>query len=290
MALIEFDPNTCSKCGTCILCCPANIIAQHDDSSYPKIIDESDCLRCGHCAAVCPTGAVIHGDYPDGTLFKVDRDLISSVDQICETLRTRRSIRAYQDKPVEKEKIERILDGARFAPSAHNSQSTEYVVIQNRETLKDIVNLTAQYLTKMIKLFRNPVMKTYLLMSNRQETEDTLKLLPQIEELVEAVRKRNDLIIYDAPVLILAHTKKRVLFGDVNAHLALQNASLVAHSLGLGSFYTGFILAACERDKSIPKYLNLPVNHQVYGGLAIGYPKYRYNKWMERKKPKVRWM
>jgi nitroreductase len=51
-----------------------------------------------------------------------------------EAIRTRRSIRSYHAKPVEGEKIERILEAARWAPSAGNLQSVEYIVVKSPET------------------------------------------------------------------------------------------------------------------------------------------------------------
>ena len=42
----------------------------------------------------------------------------------------RRSVRRYQQRPVETEKIERCLEAARLAPSASNSQPWHYVVIR----------------------------------------------------------------------------------------------------------------------------------------------------------------
>jgi nitroreductase len=46
-------------------------------------------------------------------------------------LKTRRSIRKYQDKPVPDSTIEDILDIARFAPSANNNQPWQFVVIKD---------------------------------------------------------------------------------------------------------------------------------------------------------------
>ena len=40
--------------------------------------------------------------------------------QVLEAIKNRKSVRAYLDRPVEEEKIRRILDAARFAPSAVN--------------------------------------------------------------------------------------------------------------------------------------------------------------------------
>ena len=57
---------------------------------------------------------------------------------ILDTIFTRRSIRKYQDKPVEKEKIEKLLQAAMAAPSAMNKKPWEFVVITNPETLKKI--------------------------------------------------------------------------------------------------------------------------------------------------------
>ena len=48
---------------------------------------------------------------------------------------TRVSIRKYQDKPVEKEKIEKILRAAMQAPSAANQQPWEFYVVTDREKL-----------------------------------------------------------------------------------------------------------------------------------------------------------
>ena len=46
------------------------------------------------------------------------------------------SIRKYQDKPVEKEKVEAILRAAMQAPSAANQQPWEFYVVTDREKLK----------------------------------------------------------------------------------------------------------------------------------------------------------
>lgn len=55
----------------------------------------------------------------------------------------RRSIRKYQNKPVEKEKIEKILKAAMQAPSAGNQQPWEFLVVENKETLKKLSHVSA---------------------------------------------------------------------------------------------------------------------------------------------------
>ena len=48
----------------------------------------------------------------------------------------RRSVRVYKDKEVEKEKIEKFLRAAMQAPSAANQQAWEFIVVEDKETLK----------------------------------------------------------------------------------------------------------------------------------------------------------
>jgi nitroreductase len=48
---------------------------------------------------------------------------------VFEAVRTRRSIRRYQDKPVEKEKLVRVLEAARLSPSACNNQPWHFIAV-----------------------------------------------------------------------------------------------------------------------------------------------------------------
>lgn len=52
-----------------------------------------------------------------------------------ESIFTRRSIRKYEEKVVEKDKIEKLLRAAMQAPSAGNQQPWEFLVVENKETL-----------------------------------------------------------------------------------------------------------------------------------------------------------
>ena len=57
---------------------------------------------------------------------------------------TRRSVRTYKDKPVEKGKIEKLLKAAMQAPSAWNQQGWEFIVVENKDTLEKL-SKTSQY-------------------------------------------------------------------------------------------------------------------------------------------------
>ena len=55
-----------------------------------------------------------------------------------EVINKRRSIRKFTDKPVEKDKIEAIIDAAMRAPSARNARSSEFVVVSDRQMLSQL--------------------------------------------------------------------------------------------------------------------------------------------------------
>jgi nitroreductase len=52
---------------------------------------------------------------------------------VFEAIRARKSVRSYQARPVEPEKLRRVLEAARLAPSARNEQEWRFVVVTDRE-------------------------------------------------------------------------------------------------------------------------------------------------------------
>lgn len=68
--------------------------------------------------------------------FKIERR------HYMEVIFTRRSIRKYKEQPVEKEKIEKLLRAAMQAPSAVNQQPWEFMVVEDRDNLDKLSQLT----------------------------------------------------------------------------------------------------------------------------------------------------
>ena len=66
-----------------------------------------------------------------------------------EEIETRQSIRRYKDQKVEREKIETLLKAAMQAPTARNKQEWRFLVIEDRESLDNIVSFSPY--TQMMK-------------------------------------------------------------------------------------------------------------------------------------------
>ncbi|MEN6457776.1 MAG: nitroreductase family protein [Thermoguttaceae bacterium] len=60
---------------------------------------------------------------------------------VLEAIRTRRSVRRYEDRPVPEDLIETLLRAAAIAPSARNQQPWHFVVIDDRATLAEIARI-----------------------------------------------------------------------------------------------------------------------------------------------------
>lgn len=60
---------------------------------------------------------------------------------IIEAIKTRRSIREYKDKAIPKDVLEKIVDAARYAPTARGIQPWEFVVITKPDTLRKLGEL-----------------------------------------------------------------------------------------------------------------------------------------------------
>jgi nitroreductase/NAD-dependent dihydropyrimidine dehydrogenase PreA subunit len=294
--MITIDSNLCKKDGLCAMVCPKSIFVQQEKLTIPDIVDEESCIVCGHCVAICPGNAIQHSDFPSTAIRAIQVENMPTTDQVLDLLGSRRSIRAFRNKPVEKETIEQIIRGARFAPSGHNSQSTEYLVVQDSAVLNQVSALVIEYLKFEVRRFANPLFRTLALLGNREKAESGLHEIPGFQKKIELFESGADPILKGAPALLVFHAKRTDGYGDVNAQLALQNASLVAHSLGVGHFYTGWVLAPCRApmarawNQRMPSLIGIPPGNELYGALALGYPIPKFRNMIERITPQISWV
>ena len=61
--------------------------------------------------------------------------------ELYEAIKKRYSVRSYQDKPVEQERLDRIFEAVRQAPSASNGQPWRFILVRDAETRKKLVSV-----------------------------------------------------------------------------------------------------------------------------------------------------
>ena len=289
--VIAIDQEVCRKCGLCVEACIHAKLKQPDTSAPPRVAEDKDCIACGHCVAICPTGALSHSAFATGSIRALRADLLPTADQMMEALRARRSYRKFKDERIPHETLEQVVEAARLAPSAHNSQTTAFVVVEDPEMLKRVVDLTVRFLDEMAKYFRHPIKGRIAKMMGGDQVKGVLSMIPVFEGVVEMARSGADMpMLLDAPAWIVFHSSKNAGYGAVNASCAMQNAMLMADRLGLGTFFTGFALAPTQRGFLLHDLLGLDHEQEIHGALAIGVPKLEYKKWASKKPASVRWI
>ena len=55
-----------------------------------------------------------------------------------DAIRARRNVRAYEERPIAAEDLDRILEAARRTPSSTNQQAWDFVVVTDRERLREL--------------------------------------------------------------------------------------------------------------------------------------------------------
>jgi len=207
---------------------------------------------------------------PTEKCVPIRKDLISTSKQLEQFLKSRRSIRAYKKKPVEHEKLAKLIDIARYAPSSHNSQPVRWLVIEKRDNVKQLAQMTIDW------------------MRGLAETNPTFAEMFQAEGLVAYWDLGIDVITHGAPHLVIAHAQKdSAILGD--CHIALTYLELAAHSMGIGACWIGFIQAAAIFDPALAQALQLPEDHLSFGAITIGYPKYKFSHIPMRNDARVIW-
>ena len=290
MPNIAIDPARCKHCNACVEDCPAEVFASEKRGSAPGVVRADHCIVCGHCVALCMHGAIEHSDFPLGTVLPINREILPGPDALMELLRARRSARVFQKKPVPKVLLEKIIEAARLAPTAHNDQGTQYIVVQDSAELKQIVDMTGAFLGQTAKALRNPVKRKLFGLLDPNGVKSAWGMVGSFESVAQAVLDGNDMVLRGAPCVLFFHADPAITKPDQSAQLAVQNATLMCEALGLASFYTGFVVAACARGVRFPSLAGMPPGHRIYGGMAIGYPKFGYNQWPDRKPAQTQWV
>lgn len=64
---------------------------------------------------------------------------------VFEAIKTRKSVRAYLDKPVEKQKLLKVLEAGRLAPSAGNRQEWRIIVVTDNERRRELADTATRH-------------------------------------------------------------------------------------------------------------------------------------------------
>ncbi|WP_312421208.1 nitroreductase family protein [Anaerospora hongkongensis] len=256
MSLVTVNEN-CIQCGLCIEECPVYVLKMGEKG--PEEAVSANCNGCGHCVAICPTSAIDNAKAP--LALQVDAHEFPKLNpqQAEHFLRSRRSIRNYQNKPVPRELLAKLVNIARLAPTAANSQGISYVVVENKQLIEKAAEITIQMAEN------SPVRHL-------------------IEAAIVGYREQGlDSVFRGAPHVIIAIADKNSPFARNNAISCLTYLELFAPSLGLGTCWAGiFEHFAASENSPLPNLFDIAEDKMIVGAVMVGYPKYSYKRLVDR--------
>lgn len=279
MITIDID-DACIKCSKCVKVCPAHILTQDSSKSQIGLQNVHTCIACGHCVAVCPTDSVIHSEFPQQKVHTLNREIMPTPEQVLELCRARRSNRAFLPSAVPEEYLRQIVEAAHLAPTASNGQEVSFTLVTNPELLKQISEVSIESFQATVKKANNPLIKPFI----NLVAPDAKAGLPYLKAVINKYRNGYDIILREAKAVLFFHTPAKSNFGKQDANLAYQNASLMAESLGVSQFYTGYVCISIELDKKQKMAKLLNIEGQIHAGMALAMPAFKFPKYIDRKK------
>ena len=207
------------------------------------------------------------------------------------TILQRRSVRVYRDKPVEEYLVKRILEAGRYAPSAGNSQSWKFVVVQDKNLLEEMTKHVVT-MAKWTSRFTNPSFPGAFItrpISRLLMKTNTQLLHPTgITGLGQLAKGELGLWHGASTVIFLLMDVRGTGEPKVDVGITGTNMVLTAHSFGLGTCWVSFssLLATHPRYR---KMLGIGYPYKLVTSIAVGYPKGMPDGYIERETHETVW-
>ena len=157
--------------------------------------------------------------------------------EVLECIETRRSVRKYTDRAVEKALVEKLVRAAQNAPTWKNSQTTRFTAVLDSEKRWQVRAALPDF--------------------NQNSTQNAPVYL-----IVSAITHRSG---YERDGSF--STPKEAGFEMFDAGIAAQTFCLAAWERGVGTVITGYF-----DEEKITRLLNLPENQKVGCVIGLGYP------------------
>lgn len=160
--------------------------------------------------------------------------------EVLECLKTRRSIRSFTNEPVSKEEIEKVIEGASYAPSWKNSQSVRYIAVIDEDVIEKVANECMMHFEWNKNIVKNA---------------PALIVVTTINGWSGYERDGSE------------STSKGSHWQSFDAGIAAQTLCLAAHGHGLGT-----VIMGVYDEAKVIDVLEVPEGQSVSALIAIGHP------------------
>jgi coenzyme F420-0:L-glutamate ligase / coenzyme F420-1:gamma-L-glutamate ligase len=185
--------------------------------------------------------------------------IMSATETLLQLIHTRRSIRQFEPRPVPRSLIERLVEAACWAPSAHNRQPWRFVVLDEEGRKRQLAEAMGARLTADLRAdgLEEAQIARDVARSHRRLTGAPVLLLVCLS--------MQDMDRYPDPI----RQQHERLMAAQSVAMAAQNLLLVAHAEGLGACW---LCAPLFCPDVVRATLGLPEAFEPQGVIALGYP------------------
>ena len=156
--------------------------------------------------------------------------------KVLELIKNRQSDRKYGEKPIEKEKLDRIIEAGRMAPSACNAQPWKFIIVTEPDLLAKLAEASS---AKLLGMNGFVVQAPVLLVVVRE--------MANFSSRIGAMIKRKD-------------------YSHIDIGIASENICLQAEAEGIGSCMIGWF-----DENMVRKTLGIPKSKRVELIITLGY-------------------
>jgi nitroreductase/NAD-dependent dihydropyrimidine dehydrogenase PreA subunit len=290
MEKIRIDEQKCTLCGLCIPECLRGILQEGKEAVH--VTNPKYCILCGHCKAVCPVDAP---ELPrlDASEFEPvpERENYPKADELLSFFRARRSIRQFEKRFVEREKLEKIIQAGRFAPTGANLQGLHYTVVHTPDKLSEIRDVNLDLLYRKAEDIERAFEQNSQTGEPVPQAYQDRKLYASLWKAMKGLMGKGiDKLFYHAPALVALHIDPaKSTSAMVDAGLAAMQMTLMAETLELGTCFCGFFVFAVNESTEFKKILDIPEKHIVPVSFVVGYPAVKYQRLVSRNPARVNW-
>jgi nitroreductase/NAD-dependent dihydropyrimidine dehydrogenase PreA subunit len=260
MSQIAVDLGACLQDGACVAVCPSGVLA-FGAEGVPAEVPDRSCILCGHCVAVCPNGAIRHAGLPEDESLPAVTGWPSpqTMDGL---LTSRRSVREFGTQPVARAILRAVLEVARRAPTASNSQCLRWIVVEGREKVRSIA----------------------------REIVEFERVSGRNASLVSRWDTGEDAVLRGAPAVAVVCAPEEYRWGKEDGAIALTYLELAAEARGIGVCWAGYLTRVAQESAALRTRLGVPAGHTVRGGLMLGHGTHAYARVPPRKPLTVQWL
>ena len=250
--IVFVNPSLCIGCGLCVSDCPTSAIRLVDGKATATM---QGCIRCGHCQAICPQEAVSLSGFAEEP-EKITPEMHVNSTALMGQLKARRSVRQFSAREIAPELIDQIIEAGRYTPTGTNSQNVSYAVL--REHISD---------------YEAPAIRTF---------QRLKRVIDLVYSGTRNIQIDDHFLFKNAKAVIVIKSADMV-----NGALAASSMELMAQSLGIGVFYSGFYTMIVPLSGKLKRKLHVRHGEKVVTTLVLGYPAVKYQRTAQRETPDV---